>query len=224
MKIKEIKSYLRPIEKLDKDGVESLSNEELLAILINTGSTEKSCIELARDILNSLNSLNDLLYINKSQLMNFKGIKDKKASVIVSAIELVKRASKDVKKGIEIVDKKTIYNILKPQIEGLTYEKLFVFFLDVKCRLIKLSTYSEEAASFTKIPARQIVNEAMNLKSSMIILAHNHPSGDLRPSANDISSTEAFEKVLSTLSIHLLDHVIVSSEGSYSLKDNYDII
>lgn len=224
MKMKEIKPYLRPIEKLDNTGVESLSNEELLAILINTGSPEKSCIELAQDILNSLNSLNDLLYINKRQLTNFKGIGDKKASVIVSAIELVKRCSKDIKKGIEIVNNNTIYDILKPQIEGLTYEKLFVFFLDIKCRLIKLSTYSEEAASFTKIPARQIVNEAIILKSSMIILAHNHPSGDLRPSKNDIKSTEEFEKVLSTLSIHLLDHVIVSKDGSYSLKDNYDII
>ncbi len=224
MKIKEIKSYLRPIEKLEKNGVESLSNEELLAILINTGNAEKSCIELASDILNSLNSLNDLLYISKSDLEEFKGIGDKKASVIISAIELVKRCSQDIRKGIEVKDSNAVYEILKPQIEGLTYEKVFVFFLDVKCRLIKLATYSDDHASLTNIPVREIVRDAINLKSTLIILAHNHPSGDTTPSREDIEATEDIERVLSTLSIHLLDHVIVSYTGLYSLKDNFDII
>ncbi len=223
MKIKEIKDYQRPIEKLKSNGVQSLSDQELLAILINTGSSSKSCIDLANEILNSLNSLNQLLYISFNDLTKFNGIGDKKASVILSAIELVKRSMKNVKIGEEITNIKQVFNMLKPEVEGLNFEKLFVFFLDIKCRLIKLSTYSNEDTSSASIPARLIVNEAINLKSSLIILSHNHPSGDTRPSKNDIKSTMEFEKVLNTLGIHLLDHVIVSSSSYYSLKDNYDI-
>lgn len=223
MTIKEIKEFLRPIEKLEANGVESLSNEELLAILLNTGTNEKNCIELSQEILNSLNSLNEFLYLDIEDLKQFKGIGSKKASLIVASIELIKRCMKDIRNGIKIKKHEDIYNILLPRIEGLTYEKLFVFYLDSKCRLIKLKEYGSDGASFVEIPTREIVNEAIKLKASAIILSHNHPSGDTTPSRNDISATIEFQHLLETLRIQLLDHIIVSTTDFHSLKNNYDI-
>ena len=222
MKIKDYKDYLRPYEKANINGIDKLNNEELLAILINCGTKNKNCLEISHDILNSLTDLSELLVITKEELEKFPGIGRKKAIMILSAIELVKRCESVVNETLQIQDKETVYKLLRPKISGLKTEKLFVFFLNVKLRLIRLKEYENFDVSSVQIPIRDIVKEAVLNAASFIIISHNHPSMDVTPSKNDIKSTLELYEALSIMNIELLDHVIVSTDGAYSLKENLD--
>ncbi len=223
MKIKDIKDYLRPLDKFYKNGVNELSNQELLAILINSGTKEKNCIDLANDIFNSLNNESDYINIDTNSLLKIRGIGKRKAALIVSSIELVKRCQKFIDTNIIINDKEVVYNLLKPRIQNLKHEKIFVLFLNVKLKLIKLKEYDNFEISQISIPIRDIIKEAINNQASFIILSHNHPSGDTTPSKSDINSTIKLMEALDYMNIQLLDHIIVSPCGMYSLKENIDI-
>ena len=223
MKIKDIKDYLRPLDKFYKNGVNELSNQELLAILINSGTKEKNCIDLANDIFNSLNNESDYINIDTNSLLKIRGIGKRKAALIVSSIELVKRCQKFIDTNVIINDKEVVYNLLKPRIQNLKHEKIFVLFLNVKLKLIKLKEYDNFEISQISIPIRDIIKEAINNQASFIILSHNHPSGDTTPSKSDINSTIKLMEALDYMNIQLLDHIIVSPCGMYSLKENIDI-
>lgn len=223
MKIKDIKDYLRPLDKFYKNGVNELSNQELLAILINSGTKEKNCIDLANDIFNSLDNESDYINIDTNSLLKIRGIGKRKAALIVSSIELVKRCQKFIDTNIIINDKEVVYNLLKPRIQNLKHEKIFVLFLNVKLKLIKLKEYDNFEISQISIPIRDIIKEAINNQASFIILSHNHPSGDTTPSKSDINSTIKLMEALDYMNIQLLDHIIVSPCGMYSLKENIDI-
>lgn len=223
MKIKDIKDYLRPLDKFYKNGVNELSNQELLAILINSGTKEKNCIDLANDIFNSLDNESDYINIDTNSLLKIRGIGKRKAALIVSSIELVKRCQKFIDTNVIINDKEVVYNLLKPRIQNLKHEKIFVLFLNVKLKLIKLKEYDNFEISQISIPIRDIIKEAINNQASFIILSHNHPSGDTTPSKSDINSTIKLMEALDYMNIQLLDHIIVSPCGMYSLKENIDI-
>ena len=113
--------------------------------------------------------------------------------------------------------------MLKPRIQNLKHEKIFVLFLNVKLKLIKLKEYDNFEISQISIPIRDIIKEAINNQASFIILSHNHPSGDTTPSKSDINSTIKLMEALDYMNIQLLDHIIVSPCGMYSLKENIDI-
>lgn len=220
MKIKDLKNFDKPIEKLINNGPNTLSTEELLAILINTGTKNESCIEIAKSIINSCNSLADMLTININQLSKFKGIKEKKAASIIAAIEFVKRCQNTFKPGITLENKEVIHNILLPKICNLRVEHLFIFYLDIKLKVIKLKEIASENPNIINLPIKGIIKEAISLDASFIILSHNHPSNNVEPSSSDIKSTIELDNSLKTVDLLLLDHVIVGRTCCYSMKEH----
>jgi len=220
MKIKDLKEFNKPIQKLIKNGVETLSTTELLAIIINSGTAKESCIDIANNILNSLNDLSDIINISFNQLIKFSGIKEKKAAVIISAIELVKRCESTFNPGITIDNKTVIHKLLLPKIINLKVEHIFIFYLDVRLRVIKLKELKSDIPNAIVLPVKSIIKEALLLDSVFMIIAHNHPSNNVTPSKSDISATLDFIKALKTVDIELLDHVIVSRNNCFSLKEN----
>ncbi|MCR5786299.1 MAG: DNA repair protein RadC [Acholeplasmatales bacterium] len=220
MKIKEMKNYLKPTEKLKTRGVKNLSDSELLAILIKSGTKNLNAIEIADSILNDLNNLSDILNLDYFSLLNYEGIGEAKAIQIISSIELFKRATVSYNSG-ELVDTKDkVFNMLRPRVSTLNYEKVFVLFLNIKCKLIRLEEYSDGDVNHVNFPIRKIVEKALLLKSPLVIVSHNHPSNDTTPSESDIEATIHLEEALNTIDVCLLDHVIVGKDNYYSMKEN----
>ncbi len=217
MKINELKDFNKPINKLIQNGVESLSNEELLAILINTGTKNLSCLEISQKILNSLTSLNELLDLNIQKLMKFEGIKEKKAATIISSLELFKRASRTLKQDIIINNKAKFYQLIKPYVISLKVEHVFICYLDAKLHVIFLEEIKGGNPNNIVFPIRNIVKKALELDSVSVIIAHNHPSGDTMPSENDIEATEKLLLALNNVDINLIDHLVVSKEEYFSI-------
>ncbi len=221
MRIKDMKDYLKPIEKLKEYGVKSLSEVDLLAILIKSGTKEKNCIELAREILNDLDNLSDIFNYDYIRFTKYKGIGEVKAIQIVSGIELFKRASASYKTGILVDNKETVFSLLKPRIKGINYEKVFILYLNIKCKLIKIEEFNDYEPSQINLPIKYIIEKCLLLKSSFIIISHNHPSNDTNPSDNDIDMTIKLEEALNTIDVRLLDHVIIGNDNCFSLKENF---
>ncbi len=219
MKIDDLKDFNKPINKLCKDGVQSLSNEELLAIIINAGTKDESCIDIAQNILNSLDNLNDFLDINITKLTKFKGIGKKKASTIVASIELYKRCSSSVKNREIITTKDKFYHILKPRIINLKVEHIFICYLDAKLGMINLEEIKGGTPNHIIFPFRNIVKKALELDCVSVIIAHNHPSGDTMPSEDDIKATEKLYNSLKNVDIYLLDHLVVGRDDYFSIFD-----
>lgn len=217
MKIDDLKDFNKPINKLCKDGAQSLSNEELLAIIINAGTKDSSCIDIAQNILNSLNNLNDFLDLNISKLTKFKGIGMKKAATIVAAIELNKRCSSCFENREIITTKDKFYRIIKPRIVNLKVEHIFICYLDAKLRIINLEEIKGGSPNHILFPFRNIIKRALELDSVSVIIAHNHPSGDTMPSEDDINATEKLFVALRNVDINLLDHLVVARDDYFSI-------
>ncbi len=217
MKIDELKDFNKPINKLCKNGVESLSNEELLAIIINAGTKDASCIDIAQNILNSLDNLNDFLNLNLNKLMKFKGIGEKKASTILASIELYKRCSSCFKNREVITTKDKFYRLIKPRIMNLKVEHIFICYLDAKLGVISLEEIKGGTPNHIFFPFRNIVKKALELDSVSVIIAHNHPTGDTMPSEDDIKATEKLLEALKNVDIFLLDHLVVGRDDYFSI-------
>ena len=186
----------RPREKLSNKGARSLSDSELLAIIIGSGSREESAIELSKRILSSVNyNWNELGQLNISQLCQFKGIGEAKAISIITALEIGKR------RNAEVAETKVKYNTitktyeqLKPLLLDLPHEEFWVIFADQALQEIKKEQISKGGISATVVDVRIIIKRAIELNASNIILAHNHPSGNLKPSESDIQITQKVKK------------------------------
>ena len=222
MKIKDLKDFNKPVNKLLTLGVSNLSNEELLAILINNGTREESCMDISRNILNSISSLNELLNINITELMKFKGIKEKKAALIIAAIELFKRSIKDYKYDVVIYSKEVFYNIVKKKIKGINVEHIFIGYLNSKLKLIYLQELEGGSPNNIVFPIRNIVKKALDLDAVSVVISHNHPSGDTMPSEADIKATLKLQKALNNVDISLLDHLVVSESEYTSIFELID--
>ncbi len=219
MKIDDLKDYNKPINRLLNEGVETLSNEELLAIIINAGTKNISCIDIAQNILNSFDNLNDFLNLNVSKLIKFKGIGKKKAATIVASIELNKRASFTIKDRERIVTKDRFYQIIRPKIINLNVEHIFICYLDAKLKMILLEEIKGGTPTHVIFPFRNIIKKALEIDAVSILLAHNHPSGDTMPSEDDIVATEKLLIALKNVEINLLDHIVVSKDDYFSIFD-----
>ena len=218
MHIKDIKKDNRPMEKMLANGPSSLSNEELLAILIHTGTKKKSSIDISYEIINSVDNLSDLLNLSIKELMRFDGIKDAKACTIEAAIELTRRMIFDKKKRTQLSDHRDCINVLMPLISNIKEEILVSLFLDSNLNLLSYKKYS--GTSFkVGLPASEIIKEAIILGARGIILSHNHPSGNPNPSDSDIESTEAFIEQLILFNLILFDHIINGNGEYYSYND-----
>lgn len=211
----------RPREKLLAKGKEALSNAELLAILIGSGSRNESAVELAKRILLSVeNNLVELGRKEVKELIQFKGIGEAKAITIVAAIELARRRqSKGIQDKPKITCSQDAYDIIGPRLREQTTEEFWILLLNRNNQVEEQYQISTGGVSGTVVDAKVVFKRALEGLASGIILAHNHPSGNLAPSRQDIELTKKLRNAGHTLDIQVLDHLIISTQGYYSFKD-----
>ena len=211
----------RPREKLLQKGRGSLSDAELLAILIATGSRNESAVDLCKKILaKTSNSLNELGKFSVNQLMEFKGIGEAKAITIVAALELGRRRRTE-----EALDKKkissssSVFELMQPVIGDLPHEEFWVVYLNNSNKVIDRFQLSKGGITGTLVDVRLVLKKALELGATSIILAHNHPSGNLNPSTSDKQLTQKLKTAGESLDIRVLDHVIVTEKSYFSFAD-----
>ncbi|HPG12265.1 MAG TPA: DNA repair protein RadC [Chitinophagaceae bacterium] len=211
----------RPREKLLASGAENLSNAELLAILIQNGSREKSAVDLARDILKlGKDNLIELGRLSIKDLMKIKGIGEAKAITVAAALELGRR-----RQAADIIDKPVIRQssdiagFLQTKLKDHTREVFAVLFLNQANRINHFEVISEGGITGTVADPRIILKKALEENAVNIILCHNHPSGSLKPSRADEQLTQKIKQAAVFFDIKVLDHIIVSETGYFSFAD-----
>ena len=211
----------RPREKLMLKGKSVLSDAELIAILIGSGSKNESAVELSKKILASVgNNLNELGKLNLSQLCNFKGIGEAKAVTIIAAMELARRRrSEEVLELTKITSSKIIFEIMQPIIGELPHEEFWVLYLNNANKVIAKNQLSKGGMTGTVVDVRIIFKSALESGAVGILLCHNHPSGNLKPSEADIEITKKVKTAGKSLDINVLDHLIITQNGYYSFAD-----
>lgn len=212
----------KPREKLMLKGKAALSDAELIAILIGSGSRNESAVELSKRILKSVdNNLNALGKLSTQQLMNFKGIGEAKAVTIAAAAELGRRRreeeSIDLKK---ITSSKAVYEIMQPLIGELPHEEFWVLYLNNSNKVIYKSQLSKGGITGTVVDVRLAFKLALEHNATAMILVHNHPSGVLQASDADKQTTKQMKQAGHSLSINILDHVIVTEKSYLSFADD----
>ena len=207
----------RPREKLLSKGPEALSNSELLAILLSTGTKTKSAIEVAKEILALTgDNLNGLGKLSLKELMKVDGIGEAKAITIAAALELGRRRqATDAQKHI-VRSSADIANYLQAHLRDKTHEVFMVAFLNRSNKIIHIETISEGGITATVVDTRIILKKALEQNAVNLVLCHNHPSGSLKPSKADEQLTQKIKQAALLLDIGVIDHVIVSEDGYYS--------
>jgi DNA repair protein RadC len=211
----------RPREKFILKGRQALSNAELLAILIGSGSRHKSAVELCRTCLQENdNRLTQLGKKSVEELTRIKGIGPAKAVSILAALELGRRCqSESPQERITIQGSQDAFNTMSPALSALTYEEFHVLLLDRSNKVIRQVKVSSGGVSGTVVDPKIIFKTALDLKASGIILSHNHPSGNLKPSQADIALTKKVKEGGKLVDILILDHIIVTTDGYFSFAD-----
>ena len=209
-----------PIQRcISGEEISDLSNEELLAVLISTGSKNCSVIELARKILEKYESPAGLYSAGIRELTQEEGIGLVKAVKIQCALEFGKRIISNQDEITELSSPLNVWKFLLPELAGQKVEKFFALVLNNKNRLIKKSIISIGTVNETLVHPREVFIKAIREGGTSIIVAHNHPSGFLKPSKEDINTTERLAKAGNIIGIKLLDHVIVAAKGYLSMRE-----
>ena len=212
----------RPREKMLKRGKLNLSDVELLAILLGSGSRKETAVGLSQRILKSIeNNLNELGKVSLAELMRFKGIGEAKAITIAAALELGRRRQLS---GFidrpQILSSKDGYNCIAPILMDLNHEEFWIILLNRANKVISKEQISTGGVSGTVVDAKIIFRKALEVApASSIILCHNHPSGNFKPSQADIDLTIKLKKAGETLDILVLDHLIIAENNYYSFAD-----
>lgn len=211
----------RPREKLMQKGAEALTNAELLAILIGSGTPKESAVDLMKRILGDCNNnLNTLGKKSIHQLTEYKGVGEAKAITILAACELGKRRQREeAEKRHDIRSSQYIYDYMLPLLQDSDVEEAWVLLLNQNMKLIKAERISHGGISETAVDVRIIMREALLNNATVIALCHNHPSGNARPSRDDDRLTETVKKACQTMRLHLIDHVIITDGAYYSYAD-----
>ncbi|SEM97710.1 DNA repair protein RadC [Chitinophaga rupis] len=211
----------QPREKLIKKGTGALSDAELLAILLNNGHKQKSALTLAQEILQAArNNLNELGRLNVRQLKKLKGVGNAKAVTIIAAMELARR-----RQAGSLLEKKVICRgadaalFFKPLLSDYAHEAFFVVYLNHNCRVLHYRCISNGGMCSTIVDPKLIFKEALELSASRLLLCHNHPSGSLSPSFADIGLTRKLKEAGKLFDIDVMDHIIVSEAGYYSMVE-----
>ena len=220
--IKDIPLNERPRERLINKGVEYLSNEDLLAILLKTGTKDYSVKVLASNILKQIENINNLKDINLESLIKIKGIGKAKACELLAAIELGKRLNQKIDNlnQLKVYSSSSIYDYYKDKVGDKLQEYFYCVYLDTKNHIIKDKLLFIGTINESLIHPREIFKEAYLLSASSIICIHNHPSGNVNPSNNDIIMTKQLIEVGKILGIKVLDHIIISRDNYFSFNDN----
>jgi len=212
----------RPREKLIQKGTASLSDAELLGILISSGTREKSAVDLGRELLVKVNNnLNALGKLSISDLKKLHGIGTARAVTIAAALELGRRRKLAETPDVpQIKCSKNVADIFIPLLSDLTHEEFWILFLNRSNKVIARMKLSQGGISGTVTDVRMVMKKAIEYLASGIIVCHNHPSGNLNPSESDTRITQKIKEAGSLMDIQLLDHLIISDKDYYSFADN----
>ncbi|MBE6137485.1 MAG: DNA repair protein RadC [Erysipelotrichaceae bacterium] len=219
MNIKLLDTLDRPRERLIRNGAQALSDYELIAIMLGSGTKEQDVIELSINLINAY-GLEKLLRMNYIELKKIKGIKEAKATKLMACFELARRCIKKENNIITLKDAESVYRYAKSDYMFLREENLMVIYVDIKCKPILKKIYSNHYVGSVEIPCREIIKDGLDVSAYGIFLIHNHPSNDLNPSSADIAATFKIRNVLKEVSIILFDHLIVSDISYYSFDEN----
>lgn len=211
----------RPREKLLYRGIASLSDAELIAILIGSGNNEETAVELSRRILGTVkNNLNALGKLDVEALKKFKGIGEAKAIAVIAALELGRRRNQSgALKMQQITSSRDAANFLQPVMGDLSHEEFWVLHLNRHNKIIHYERISQGGLTGTVIDVRVILKKALEKLATSIIIAHNHPSGNLQASDSDRKITRQLREAAKLMEIPLLDHLIITQTGYYSFAD-----
>lgn len=211
----------RPREKLMEKGRHALTEAELIAILISSGSKNETAVELSKRILGSVsNDLNDLGKLSINELIKFKGIGEAKAISIVAALELGRRRKETkIAKREKITTSKDVYELMRPSMMDLPHEEFWMLMLNRANSVIKKELISRGGIAGTVVDSKLIFKTALENYACSIIICHNHPSGNLKPSEQDIKITKNIKEAGKIMEIQLLDHLIITESGFYSFAD-----
>ncbi|MGL5870171.1 RadC family protein [Clostridium chrysemydis] len=221
LRINDMPKNERPVEKLLLYGAETLTNPELLAIILRTGVKGENVLSLSNRIISELNGIEGILNTSIYDVMKIKGVKSAKGSQILALGELFKRFSysKAKNKVSRVNSPKDIFNVFKDEMGTLNQEVLRLVCLNTKNEIIKIKDIFKGGLNSSLVYPREIFNEAIKNNSASIIICHNHPSGDPTPSDEDKKTTIRIKKCGDILGIGLIDHIIISKTNYTSLKE-----
>lgn len=211
----------RPREKLLLKGRQSLSDAELLAILLGSGSTQETAVDLAKRILQSLdNDLHELGKQSIADLQQFRGIGEAKAISMIAAMELGRRRQlSPIRKRVQIRTSRDAYRVLAAQLVDLPHEEFWMLCLNRANRVLQREQISTGGVAGTVVDAKVVFRRALEQRASSLILIHNHPSGNLYPSQADIDLTKKLRAAGQQIDIPIMDHLIIAEGGYYSFAD-----
>lgn len=222
MSIKFLAEDDRPREKFLLKGRSSLSDSELLAIIMGSGSRDETAVELARKILASVdNNWHQLSLLSIRDMMKFKGVGEVKAISIAAALEIGRRRAKqEISKKKVISGSNDAYLIFKDELSDLRTEQFWTIFLNQSNKVIYLAQLTQGGISQSIVDVRVLFKTAFDHFATEIIVAHNHPSGNLKPSREDIEITQKIKEAGKILGIQLLDHLIITQNSYFSFSDD----
>ena len=221
MRITDMPTCARPRERLLSQGVEALTDAELLAILLHTGTRGLSAIELAQHIITHTGSLSRLMTAPAGTLEGIRGLGPAKRSQLLAVLELSRRSYADQLKAQPVFESpQALKQFLYSHFAGQSNERFIALFLDVGHRLIASETLFEGTLTRTAVYPREVARRALAHNAAAVIFAHNHPDGKASPSPNDKKLTSELRKVLSGLEVKVLDHVIVAGSRFWSFHEH----
>lgn len=215
--IKEIKVENRPRERALTLGIEKTSDSELLAILLGTGTKDISAIELGSLVLNKF-SIFELSEVSIQELLEISGIGPAKALKIIAAFELFKRIN--TRRTLVVSNPKTVFGLLRNEMISLTQEHFVVLYLDAQNQLIEQKTIFIGTLNKSIVHPREVFKWAVKLSAAAIILTHNHPSGIVSPSNDDVEITDNFIEIGKLMGITIIDHIVVGKDKYFSMREN----
>jgi DNA repair protein RadC len=215
----------KPREKLLLKGPSALSDAELIAILLGTGSGKETALDLARNILQMAgNHLMTLARLNAEELKSIPGIGDAKALTLMAALELGRRKSSSELNADEQINRsEQLFRLLSPNLSDLSHEEFWAVYLTRNNRIIRAKCVGQGGWSATIADPKIIFKHALDFRASGLVLAHNHPSGNINPSQHDRNLTRRLKSAAEFLDITLLDHIIIAGNRHYSFADNGEL-
>ena len=219
MKIDEIKKNERPREKIIENGPKNLSEVELLAIMLSSGTKNESVLDLSKRLIDNY-GIDRLFRMDYKELKNISGIKMAKASKLMATFEIARRILSSNINDIALKNAQDVYNYVIGDYSFLEYEVLTIILVNSKLRIIDKKTFTNHKYDYLDFPVKEIVKFAMDKNAYGFYIVHNHPSGNFYPSNEDRISTNKIVNVCNIMNIHFFDHIIISDDKYYSMVEN----
>jgi DNA repair protein RadC len=218
--LKDLPADCRPREKLLARGANALSDSELLALLLRSGTAGKGVLQLAQELLDRFGGLAGLLHTGAEELRQIKGLGPAKRAEVVAVLELARRALLQPLQTRAVLESpQAVRQALQLQLGSLAYEVFAVMFLDSQHRLIRIEEMFRGTLSQTSVYPREVVLRALTLQASAVVLAHNHPSGSAQASRADQALTQALKSALALVDVRVLDHFVVTATEAQSMAE-----